>query len=127
MPSRKPYGCVFCPTYLLAFLVVFFFLAGARFFAFARGFLSPFASAFAAAGFSVGDGLTRASAPATRISTWLVRFRIGVPRALAPPVNPLSLFPSLAPGHAARRPAGPNPPLLAWAPRLRFATPAFSA
>src|SRR3989442_10480882 len=103
MPSRKPYGCVFCPTYLLAFLVVFFFLAGARFFAFARGFFSPFASAFAAAGFSVGDGLTRASAPATRISTWLVRFRIGVPRPLAPALNPFHVCPFLATAYVARK------------------------
>src|SRR3989442_11933672 len=112
MPSRKPYGCVFCPTYLLAFLVVFFFLAGARFFAFARGFFSPFASAFAAAGFSVGDGLTRASAPATRISTWLVRFRIGVPRPLAAPVQPLHVSPSLTTAKVTPRPSASNAPLL---------------
>src|SRR5256885_498153 len=50
MPSRKPYGCVFCPTYLLAFLVVFFFLAGAFFLAFARGLAFSLASAFGADG-----------------------------------------------------------------------------
>src|SRR2546426_11704772 len=108
MPSRKPYGCVFCPTYLLAFLVVFFFLAGARFFAFARGFFSPFASAFAAAGFSVGDGLTRASAPATRISTWLGRFRIGVPRPLAPPLHPLRVSPFVPTSQVTRTLAASN-------------------
>src|SRR2546427_60650 len=79
MPSRKPYGCVFCPTYLLAFLVVFFFLAGAFFLAFARGLAFSLASAFGAD----GAGAAGASTPATRISTWLVRFRIGLPRPLA--------------------------------------------
>src|SRR6266566_7108429 len=95
MPSRKPYGCVFWPTYLLAFLVVFFFFfAGALFFAFARGFFSAFAAACAAAGLGVGAGATGASTPATRISTWLVRFRIGVPRPIAAAVNRFSVWPS---------------------------------
>src|SRR2546430_16799627 len=89
MPSRNPYGCVFCPIYLLAF----FFLAarGAFFLAFvavvflaaARGFFASFTSGFDAA----GGGASGAAAPATRISTWLVRLRIGVPRSLAAPVN----------------------------------------
>src|SRR5690242_15145757 len=95
MPSRKPYGCVFCPTYLLAFLVDFFFFAGAFFLALARGFFSPFASAFTPAGFAAGAGATGAWAPATRISTWLVRFRIGVPRPMAAAVNRFSVWPSL--------------------------------
>src|SRR5213596_2905472 len=93
MPSRNPYGCVFCHTYLLAFLVVFFFLllAGARFFAFARGFFSSFASAFGALGAAAAGA---PSTPATRISTWLVRFRIGVPRPIAAAVNRFSVCPS---------------------------------
>src|SRR5258708_33922463 len=99
MPSRKPYGCVFCPTYLLAFLVVFFFLAGALFFAFARGFAFSFASAFAA-----GAGAAGAATPATRISTWLVRFRIGLPRPPAPPPEPLPRWPPFAPAQGARPP-----------------------
>ena len=35
-----------------------------------------------------------ASTPATRISTWLVRFRIGVPRPIAAAVNRFSVCPS---------------------------------
>src|SRR6266508_2322513 len=96
MPSRNPYGCVFCPTYLLAFLVVFFlaFAAGAFL---ARGFAFAFASAFTAAGFALGAGATGAATPATpatRISTWLVRLRIGVPRPIAAAVNRFSVWPS---------------------------------
>src|SRR5260370_35694742 len=100
MPSRKPYGCVFCPTYLLAFLVVFFFLAGALFFAFARGFAVSFASAFA-----VGAGAAGAATPATRISTWLVRFRIGVPPAPGAPREPLRRLAPLHPPQGAPRAA----------------------
>src|SRR5256885_3283147 len=96
MPSRNPYGCVFCPTYLLAF----FFLAalGAFFLAFvavvflaaARGFFASFTSGFDAA----GGGASGAAAPATRISTWLVRLRIGVPAPLPPARDPLIGSPS---------------------------------
>src|SRR2546423_6851244 len=92
MPSRNPYGCVFCPTYLLAF----FFLAprGAFFLAFvavvflaaARGFFASFTSGFGAA----GGGASGAAAPATRISTWLVRLRVGGAPPLAPPRDRLS-------------------------------------
>src|SRR5260370_29691178 len=92
MPSRNPYGCVFCPTYLLAFFVVCFFLAGAFFFAFARGCCSAFASAFGAA----GGGATGASVPATRISTWLVRLRIGLPPPPPPAPQSLLRFPSFS-------------------------------
>src|SRR5258708_37684592 len=103
MPSRKPYGCVFCPTYLLAFLVVFFFLAGAVFFAFARGFAFSFASAFTAGAAAAG-----AATPATRISTWLVRFRIGVPAPQAAPRDPLRARPPVPPALGARRPSPPQ-------------------
>src|SRR2546430_7150451 len=99
MPSRNPYGCVFCPTYLLAF----FFLAprGAFFLAFvavvflaaARGFFASFTSGFGAA----GGGASGAAAPATRISTWLGPFRVGVPRPIAAPPDPLNACPSFTP------------------------------
>src|SRR5260370_41920162 len=102
MPSRKPYGCVFCPTYLLAFLVVFFFLAGALFFAFARGFAVSFASAFA-----VGAGAAGAATPATRISTWLVGFRIRVPRPPAAAREPLNGLAPFTPPSGTARPAAP--------------------
>src|SRR5207247_7959355 len=101
MPSRNPYGCVFCPTYLLAF----FFLAGVFFLAFlagaffARGFFSSFASAFGA-----GAGATGAAPPATRLSTWLVRFRIDVPRLMAAAVNGFSVWRHLLPQQALRSP-----------------------
>src|SRR5258707_2479883 len=95
MPSQNPYGCVFCPTYLLAFLVVFFFLflllAGAFFLVRARGAAFSFASAFGALGAAAAGA---PSTPATRISTWLVRFRIGVPRPIAAAVNRFSVCPS---------------------------------
>src|SRR5258706_6333858 len=83
MPSRNPYGCVFCPTYLLAFLVVLFFLllAGAFFLVRARGAAFSFASAFGA----LGAAAARApSTPAPRISPWLRGFRIAVRPAPAP-------------------------------------------
>src|SRR5258706_7991226 len=95
MPSRNPYGCVFCPTYLLAFLVVFFFLflllAGAFFLVRARGAAFSFASAFGALGAAAAGA---PSTPATRISTWLVRFRIGVPPPPPPAGEPLRRLPS---------------------------------
>src|SRR5258706_10976235 len=92
MPSRNPYGCVFCPTYLLAFLVFVFFLllAGAFFLARARGAAFSVASAFGAAGAAAAGA---PSTPATRISTWLVRFRIGVTGAIPPPAELLGVFP----------------------------------
>src|SRR3954452_8402508 len=93
MPRRNPYGCVFCPTYFPAFLVGFFFLAGARG-ALARGLDFVLASAFASAGLPLGGGATVACSPATRISTWLVRLRIGVPRPIAAAVNRFSVWPS---------------------------------
>src|SRR5438876_12334014 len=99
MPSRKPYGCVFCPTHSLAFFFFVAFLRNAAFLAFARGFAFAFASAFASgAAFAAGAGAPGGGAPtpATRISTWLVRFRIAVRR------------PRPAPRHALR--AGPPPP-----------------
>src|SRR5256886_11805852 len=96
MPSRNPYGCVFCPTYLLAFFFLTplgaFFLAfvAVVFLAAARGFFASFTSGFGAA----GGGASGAAAPATRISTWLVRLRIGVPRPIAAAVNRFSVCPS---------------------------------
>src|SRR5258707_13272450 len=99
MPSQNPYGCVFCPTYLLAFLVVFFFLflllAGAFFLVRARGAAFSFASAFGALGAAAAGA---PSTPATRISTWLVRFRIGVPPPLPPAGEPPRGFPSVSTG-----------------------------
>src|SRR6185503_6634555 len=93
MPRRNPYGCVFCPTYLLAFFfladVFFLALGAARFLA--RGFASAFASALGAGAGAAG---AEASAPTTRISTWLVRFRIGVPRPIAAAVKRFSVWPS---------------------------------
>ena len=59
IPSRKPYGCVFWPTYLLAFLVFFVFvlLAAACFFGldFALAFGSAVV-AVAGAAFAAGAG-----------------------------------------------------------------------
>src|SRR5438046_5165794 len=96
MPSRNPWGCVFCPIYLLAFFfldgVFFLALAAAGFLA--RGF-DGFASAFAAvAALAAGGAAAGVAVPATRISTWLVRFRIGVPRPIAAAVNRFSVWPS---------------------------------
>src|SRR5256885_7853438 len=91
MPRRNPYGCVFCPTYLLAF----FFFAGAFFLAWAGAFLARgFRSAFAST-FGAGVRAAGASTPATRISTWLVPLRNRAPPPPSPPPDPLPSLPSL--------------------------------
>src|SRR2546430_10503501 len=98
MPSRNPYGCVFCPTYLLAF----FFLAprGAFFLAFvavvllaaARGFFASFTSGFGAA----GGGASGAAGPAPRISTWPRPLADRRPPSHRPRPDPLSVLPVLS-------------------------------
>src|SRR5258706_3231119 len=107
MPSRNPYGCVFCPTYLLAFLVFVFFLllAGAFFLARARGAAFSVASAFGAAGAAAAGA---PSTPATRISTWLVRFRIGVAPPHPPAGDRLGGLPSLLARLATGHPVAPH-------------------
>src|SRR6266540_7209786 len=110
MPSRKPYGCVFCPTYLLAFLAR---RAGFLFAALAAGLARGFRCFFIPFGASAADQdsalvVTGASAPATRISTWLVRFRIGVPRPMAAAVNRFSVCPSFTTAYVTRRLSASN-------------------
>src|SRR5258708_7145499 len=118
MPSRKPQGCTFWPPYFLLFLG----LAGAFFFAGVSDFaaladLAPPAAAFAAFGAAVAvPPFAAGAAPwaagtasdATWISTWLVRFLIGVPRPMAAMVNRLSVWPSLITAYFTRRRSASN-------------------
>src|SRR5207247_8684741 len=53
-------------------------------------------------GARAAGGSAAAVAPATRISTWLVRFLIGVPRPIAAILNPFRLGPSFTTAVSAR-------------------------
>src|ERR1051325_9358559 len=107
IPSRNPEGCTFWPTYLLAF----FFLDFAAFLALGRlPFAAPalaggaMAAAFAPAPLAAGSLGARVSAAAsTWISTWLVRFKIGVARPIAAGVNRFRVGPSFTTAYLTRR------------------------
>src|SRR3989442_14486126 len=97
MPSRNPYGCVFWPTYLLPFLDRdaaalgrFRFAAGCG----AARLRVAGGSALASAVPALTGGVGGASPPATWISTWLVRVKIGVGRPIAAWVKRLRVGPS---------------------------------
>src|SRR2546426_662231 len=95
--SRNPYGCVFWPTYLLPFLDRdaaalgrFRFAAGCG----AARLRVAGGSALASAVPALTGGGGGASPPATWISTWLGRFKIGVARPIAAWVKRLRVGPS---------------------------------
>src|SRR5436305_12543605 len=117
MPRRNPYGCVFWPTYLSSFFLIFFFVDLPAFLALVRLVLvfppdpaltgramaSAFAPALASAVPALTGGAMGASSPATWISTLLVRFKIGVARPIAAWVYLFTDGPSFTP---ACRPPG---------------------
>ncbi len=93
-----------------------FFLAGLSDFV-ALADVAPRAAAFAALGAAVAVAPFAAGAApwgagaasdATWISTWLVRFLIGVPRPMAAIVNRLSVWPSLITAYFTRRRSASN-------------------
>src|SRR5437773_6831201 len=105
IPSRNPYGCVFWPTYLLSF----FFLDFAAFFAFVglRLFAPALtggavASALDPAFVDAVFGARDSASPSTWISTWLVRFLIGVARPIAAGVKRLRVGPSFTTAYLTR-------------------------
>src|SRR5207245_11101510 len=97
-PRRNPYGCVSWPTYLLPFLdrdaAALAFRCAAAFGAARLRLAGALGSAFASAVPALPGRATGTSSPATRISTWLVRFKIGVARPSAPAVKRLSVRPA---------------------------------
>src|SRR5258708_30583982 len=119
MTRGDPEGCSFWPTYLLLFLVFAgaFFFAGLSDFA-ALADLAPRSAAFGAAvavpPFAAGAAPWAAgtASDATWISTWLVRFLIGVPRPMAAMVNRLSVWPSLITAAFTRRRSATHAPFL---------------
>src|SRR5438874_12048851 len=104
IPSRNPSGCVFWPTYLFSFFldfVAFFAFVGLRLFAPALtggATASAFAQALAGEALGARDSVS----PSTWISTWLVRFLMGVARPIAAGVNRLRVRPPFTPAYLTR-------------------------